>query len=408
RFFSGSSLMFSPCSQRFAFGADYNYWVYSLRPKGTVTRLRPSAPRTNETHPKVAFSPNGEFVAIKHDRFGFSVCKASDGIEASKFTYTDDECAGHSEVCLRWSSNGKQLACAAYGMWGWEEPDLRAVASLWDVETRSRLRFVRVQAPLAHIRELVGEEAWKKADLRERTNLLYPRDCDAMVYSPDGRTLATVGKPPKQVLLWETETGDLRRETQLRASALAFLPDGRLLAAGLDGKVQVWDWRTPGCGSPSQASPEQLWSDLASSDSRRAEEALVALASREADALQVIRRQVLDRWISPTGIRRLLASLDDTSAAVREKAQRRLQDAVGAVRREYAALAASCSAEARRRMARVQQTQHSQRLRLGRAIECLEVLGTEPARRLLEKLKDRELDDDEHLNAAAALARSGH
>ncbi|HEY8980870.1 MAG TPA: helix-turn-helix domain-containing protein [Streptomyces sp.] len=63
-------------------------------------------------------------------------------------------------------------------------------------------------------------------------------------FSPDGRTLAV--RAPGAVLLWDLATGRLRRTLPTRApSTTAFAPDGRTLAVGTGDSVQLWDVDLP-------------------------------------------------------------------------------------------------------------------------------------------------------------------
>ncbi len=68
----------------------------------------------------------------------------------------------------------------------------------------------------------------------------------ALMFSPDGRTLATSGSWDGMVKLWEVDTGALLwsgRHTS-RINCVAFAPDGSMLAtSGNDAVVLVWDAR---------------------------------------------------------------------------------------------------------------------------------------------------------------------
>ena len=79
----------------------------------------------------------------------------------------------------------------------------------------------------------------------ERTGTItLPGSPDALVYSPDGRTLAVLTNDGT-VKLWDPATGQLRTLTTGITDgepAVAFSPDGRTLAVGAgDGTVKLWD-----------------------------------------------------------------------------------------------------------------------------------------------------------------------
>ena len=74
----------------------------------------------------------------------------------------------------------------------------------------------------------------------------------AFAFSPDGKTLASAG-PLGHVDLWNTTTGELRRTVPLPESLvgrgydperLAFTPDGKLLALGAWKDMLLWDVAT--------------------------------------------------------------------------------------------------------------------------------------------------------------------
>jgi WD40 repeat protein len=75
-------------------------------------------------------------------------------------------------------------------------------------------------------------------------------DARAMVFSPDGRTLATTNNHEHVIKLWDPATGKELRTLQghdAGVTSVAFSPDGRALASGSFGRpgpIKLWDVAT--------------------------------------------------------------------------------------------------------------------------------------------------------------------
>ena len=70
---------------------------------------------------------------------------------------------------------------------------------------------------------------------------------DSVAYSPDGKTLVSTGDHGgNNMRLWDVDTGKLLKTiaTEKGAYRVVYSPDGRTLASGGSGEVSVWDAAT--------------------------------------------------------------------------------------------------------------------------------------------------------------------
>ncbi len=245
-------------------------------------------------------------------------------------------------------------------------------------------------------------------------------------FSPNGRRL--VAADPESLRVWDVETGDLllRRPWPANSahgplltpiSSLAFLPNGRSVATGMnDGTVLVWDI-TPSMQPKKEAGKtltdkelEVLWSDLAGG-ARQAHRAICALAASPKRALPFLAEHLRPvTLVDPERVDRLLSDLDSEHFALRETAARQLEDMGSqiepALRR---VLAGKPSLEVRNRVRAIQDKLQgvppSATLRNLRAIHVLETLGTQEAKNLLGKLAQGAAEARLTREAKAALNR---
>jgi WD40 repeat protein len=83
---------------------------------------------------------------------------------------------------------------------------------------------------------------WDLTTKRERKQILRPHEVGALAFSPDGRILAS--EEDSVVRLWDTATWREKSVLQGHSTlirALAFAPDGRTLAVADYSKVVLWD-----------------------------------------------------------------------------------------------------------------------------------------------------------------------
>jgi RNA polymerase sigma factor (sigma-70 family) len=243
----------------------------------------------------------------------------------------------------------------------------------------------------------------------------------AIAFSPDSRTLAA-GYSDRSVRLWEVTSGRERACHQgghrSGVVGLAFSPDGRLLASGSwDRTAVVWD--VTGRLTADRAPPADLtaakltalWADLADTDAARAyraEQVLFGAGERAVRLLQERLRPAVA--VDARQVDRLLADLDSDQFAARQKAAKELEalgdGAEPALRK---VVAGKPSAEVLRRaeelLRRLDPARSPERLRGVRAVEVLEQVGSDAAKRLLAELAKGTPDAELTREARATLER---
>jgi hypothetical protein len=248
---------------------------------------------------------------------------------------------------------------------------------------------------------------WEVATGRERARLMELEQHQGLLsvlFSPDGRTLASSG-PDNKVHLWEVATGRERHRLEGhrgRVTSLSFSADGnRLISGSNDTSVLIWDLtrvlkdKPRGAIGLSPKDLEALWSDLGGRDAARAYQAQAKLIAAPKETLAFLKER-LPSSAEPDlrGVPALLADLDADDFAAREKAIEGLEKLGPAA--EFAlrkALKGQLSAEVQRQVERLLERLRTQpllpeRLQTLRALEVLERLDTPESRHLLKELAE--------------------
>ncbi|HEY7155306.1 MAG TPA: sigma-70 family RNA polymerase sigma factor [Gemmataceae bacterium] len=371
----------------------------------------------------ITFSPDGRLLASRGDR---TICLWDAATSKVRWFVRSPE-TGAKGVAL--ASDGRRVIGALD----------KETIGFWDVQTGRLTRQLSAgrltgggSIPLLSPdgRILVtgdGDQllrVWEVASGKERCRIERPKATAYFIaaLSPDGRILAW-SDYERPIKLWDLlagkQLGELGDRTNMaNIESLIFSLDGRHLASThSDSTTLIWDmarW-SPKAGAAVTISAkrlEELWNELASADTAKAYRALQTLAATPAQAVSLLSQRLPKSVSADTAkLTRLLTDLDSEQFAVRERASRELEglgmSAETAVRQ---ALGKNPSLEVRRRLEPILDKLESgarttEELRILRAIEVLEWIGSPEARRLLEELARDSPDDWLTWEAKASLER---
>jgi hypothetical protein len=225
-----------------------------------------------------------------------------------------------------------------------------------------------------------------------------------VVFAPDGKSLAYAGAGGA-VYLVDVPTGKEVAAFKGHGglvNAVAFAPDGKTLAsASNDTTALIWDISkvarpAANVSMPQPGDLEKWWQALTSDDAGKAYEAIRALAAAPTEAVAWIKDRVKPAsGASKKQIEELVFQLDDVQYKVRYKATSELE----LIGEEILpvldiALLAKPPPEMKKRLEELRRrvtpglTLRGERLRLVRAVEVLELIGTTEARQVLQTLAD--------------------
>jgi hypothetical protein len=242
-----------------------------------------------------------------------------------------------------------------------------------------------------------------------------------MVFSPDGKTLATCASGDRDVRLWDYEQKQLIRTLKGCSWPLAFSSDGKLLATRGD-RLAAIVWPLVEDHDVAPLSPDERgfgvpgkeWAELAGADAFRAHQTMRTLVADPGRAVSVLRERLMPAPDLSRRFPQLLAELDSDEFEVRERASAELEKADRGVEAPLRrALEGALSGEQRRRVTALVERLDEQavgplsieEVRKVRAVWVLEQIGTPGARQLLETLATGVAEARQTQDARTSLQR---
>jgi RNA polymerase sigma factor (sigma-70 family) len=366
---------------------------------------------------EMALSPSGKLVAATDNRAAAYFWDASTATEAQPLPLPKEPRRG-----VAFAPDGRTVALRTR----------EGILELWDLTSgkeKQRIGAKEHSGPFAFSpdgRAILALDRdlhlWEVATGRERWRVAVTQEfLPCLAFSPTGK-LCALGGTDTVIRILDTRTGQevARLAGHLGAiRALAFSPDGRRLVSGsVDTTALVWDASRleQAAERPTKELKadrlEALWQALLGGGTAQAYQAVGDLANSPQEAVPFLKTRLSEvSWPDPKEVPRLLADLDSDQFNVRENASAALEE-LGEVAEPLLrkALEGVPSTEVRVRVGAllVERKDHglpAKKVRVVRALEVLEQVGTAEARAVIEGLAMVKEPDWLRQEAEATLER---
>ena len=370
---------------------------------------------------------DGKTLAMMENNRVLHLYSTESGKEIKQFTAAQNQNFGYLVVV---SPDGRRVAATGYGpVHVWDVP---SGAELWKPDGNNNQQMLQnvfspdgktlacVTGNQVRILEIVSRQERLHIE-RPHDNPNQPFFPAALSFSPDGAVIA-VAMQTGEVYLHDVATGKELAKFKGHTgavNALAFSPDGKLLASGGgDATVVVWDAASPikknrpEITGPKDAEMASLWQDL-TGEGAKAHHLLWAMTVEPKKSVEAIKEKLQPGPpADPKRVTKLIADLDNEDFDTREKASEALAGIPDAEPELKKALENNPSVEKKRRIEALLENRKpgvvgADQIREARAVEALEMIGTGEAKQLLEKLAKGSEDATLTQECKAALDRLG-
>lgn len=265
---SGAPLFeaFSVGGDRLATSHRGRYTVWDVRSQRAVGSVNPNAPGS------AALGPHGKALALLGSAGEITVWDTKTGAQRDPTLRGDTR---PTAIAFGW--DGTRLAAAGNGLvtvWRLTGGSGLSRVLAGDPRQTSDITSLSLHGALAFGRDGLGGLVWAsnnglivwdQSESRIVRRKRFSRDLDrsfqSFAISPDGRSVAVADVD--QVKIWRVDRNAAPVTLPLGANALAYSPDGRLIASGGDtddGSIRLWDAHSGAqLGKPVRTSREVIW-----------------------------------------------------------------------------------------------------------------------------------------------------